>query len=145
MNARNRFLRAAILCAVGFLGLLGLIIFEILGLLGEAEALTEEGESGLEAFSGGLVEAAPMIVIMFAIASLPITLLAIGPHVVTKWTSFVLALLLFLFNAIHIAEHAAYGDYFGPILMLFAGVIPYGLALSLIFGSKLSEAAGQEG
>lgn len=140
MKAKDRFLRAAVLCTVGFLGLIGLIIFETFGLLGEAGSLAQEGKDGFEAFSGGLVEAAPMIVIMFALASLPITLLAIGPHVITKWVSFVLALLLFLFNAVHIVEHAAYGDYFGPVLMLFAGVIPYGLALYFIFKTKLSEA-----
>ena len=140
MNVQNRFLRAAILCTIGFLGLMGLIIFEIFGVLSEAGSLAQDGTDGLEAFSGGLVEAAPMIVIMFAIASLPITLLAIGPHVITKWVSFVLALLLFLFNAVHIVEHAAYGDYFGPILMLMAGVIPYGLALYFILKTKPSEA-----
>lgn len=138
MSNQDRFIRAAILCAVGFLGLLGLITFEIFGLLGEAGTLAEAGKSGFEAFSGGLAEAAPMVVIMFAIASIPITLLAVGPNPITKWVSFTLALLLFLFNVIHIFEHAAYGDYFGPVLMLVAGVLPYGLALVLIFRTKLS-------
>ncbi|MEL6414388.1 MAG: hypothetical protein AAFQ15_05550 [Pseudomonadota bacterium] len=145
MGNKQSFLSAALLCGVGLLGILGLIIFEIFGVLGEAGKLAEEGENGLEVFSGGLVEAGPTIVIIFAIASLPITLLAIGANIITKWVSFVIALLLFLFNAVHIYEHAAYGDYFGPILMLFAGVIPYGAALYIIFQTKLSEAADQEG
>ena len=140
MTNKERFARGALFCTVGFLGLLSLIIFETFGILSEAGSIVQDGKNGLKAFSGGLIEAAPMIVIMFAIASLPITLLAIGPHVITKWVSFVLALLLFLFNAVHIVEHAAYGDYFGPILMLVAGVIPYGLALYFIFKTKPSEA-----
>lgn len=140
MSNKERFLSAAILCTVGFLGLLGLIIFEIFGVLGEAGTLAAEGKNGFDALSGGLAEAAPMIVIFFAIASVPCTLLAIGPNVITKWLSFVVALLLFLFNLVHIFEHAAHGDYFGPILMLLAGVIPYGTALFIIFRTKVSNA-----
>lgn len=82
-----------------------------------------------------------MIAVIFAISGLPVILLALRPSAVSRWIAFGLVLLLFLFHAIHIAEHAMYGEYAGAGLILLTGLVPYALVLYMLFRMQPDEAS----
>ncbi|MEM8814279.1 MAG: hypothetical protein AAGE85_00485 [Pseudomonadota bacterium] len=112
-------LRTAVLLTIPVAGLIALIALEVI-----------RGASG-----GGLPPVA-MLTGIVCLSALPVILLATSAGALARWVSFGIALLMSLFHALHILEHAAAPDFGMAMLILITMFAPSFLAAVQLWTSR---------
>ena len=143
MSYESNFQRAGLAAVVPFLGGgLALTQVGLMGIIGYAGKVAEEGGNAFEYFYPGMHDFAPIMAILYTVSALPILLMVLKPSAMTKWLTIVLSVLLFAMHGYHAVEHVAEADYPGIALLVITAMIPYIMVIYLLLTAKRDEASG---
>ena len=84
-----------------------------------------------------------MILGLAMFAMVPIFVLTLKWNAISRWTTLVIIALLLLFHLMHILEHGMMGDVITSIWILVSSVLPYAIALPLLWRDKPLETEPQ--
>ncbi|MEM9403973.1 MAG: hypothetical protein AAGA44_15995 [Pseudomonadota bacterium] len=113
-------LRPIVLLVIGVIGILALIAIEIMrGMVGDAAA-----------------EMLVPLIVMICVASSPVLLLTLVDARWAYWLSLIVAGLLSLFHALHVAEHAIANDFGLLALIVVTMLIPSVSATALLWRGR---------